>query len=490
MNKPTEKKYKYEQIIEHFSTAIEKGTIACGSKLPSLRHTAGQFNCALSVALQAYQELEVINIIRGVEKSGYFALPIQHTTGIPAPEKYGHTLISQSSNPNSHTSKIVEIGTDRSILSLGCAVPDQSILPIAKLKKSIIRHTKDKPQLLCDYSPSGGHPFLRSEISKLMLERGVVVSKEELLITNGCTEALTIAIRCATQEGDTVAIESPAFFGLITILKQLGRKVLEVPTAATTGLELDEFAEILTKHEIAACIFSANYQNPLGSIMPEENQKRLIELAKQYNFTPIEDDVYGECRFDNKRLSPAKALDKRGKIIYCSSFSKTVSPGLRIGWLIGGELHQKCEELQYTESLGGPSLTQYSLADFLNNGGYNFHIRKFRKKIATQVFQIKQLLLRYFPKETLISHPTGGYFLWIELPEQVDSIKLFEEALSENIGIVPGPVFSSNNKMFNNCIRISCGSPVTQKTELGIATLAQLITQQIKKGTTTTVVVP
>ncbi len=490
MNKPTERTYKYEQIIEHFSVAIEKGTIACGSKIPSLRHTAGQFNCAVSVALQAYQELEVTNIIRGVEKSGYFVLPAQRTSAIPAPEKYGHKLVSQPPKPNSYTRKIVEIGTDHSILSLGCAVPDQAILPIAKLKKSIIRLTKDNPQFLCDYSPSGGNPFLQSEIAKLMLDRGVVVGKEEILITNGCTEALTLAIRCATQEGDTIAIESPTFFGLITILKQLDRKILEIPTAATTGLEIDKFTEVLTKHKITACIFSANFQNPLGSIMPEENQKRLNKLAYQYNFTLIEDDIYGECGFDNKRLSPAKTLDERGNIIYCSSFSKTVSPGLRIGWLIGGNLHQRCEELQFIESLGGPSLTQYSLADFLSNGGYNFHIRKFRKKIAIQVFQIKELLLKYFPKETLISHPTGGYFLWVELPEQVDSIKLFEEALSEKIGIVPGPIFSSNPKMFKNCIRISCGSPVTQKTEQGIITLAALITQQIRKGTTTTVVAP
>lgn len=490
MNKPTEKKYKYEQIIEHFSVAIEKGTIACGSKIPSLRHTASQFNCAVSVALQAYQELEITNIIRGVEKSGYFALPIQPTSGIPAPEKYYHKLISQPSKPSAYTRKIVEMGTNRAILSLGCAVPDQSILPLAKLKKSIIRLTKEKSQLLCNYSSTGGDSFLRREIAKLMLERGVAVRKEEILITNGCTGALTLAIRCSTQKGETVAIESPTFFGLITILKQLGRKVLEIPTASNTGLEVDKFAKALTEHKISACIFSATFQNPLGSQMPEDNRKTLINLACQYNFTLIEDDIYGECGFDSKNHSPAKALDKEGKIIYCSSFSKIVSPGLRIGWLISGDLHQRCEELQFTESLGGPSLTQHSLADFLGSGGYNFHIRKFRKKIALQVFQIKKLILKYFPEETLISHPTGGYFLWVELPNQVDSITLFKAALLENIGIVPGPVFSSNHNMFNNCIRVSCGSPVSEKTEQGIATLAKLIAQQISKGTTTTVAIP
>lgn len=476
-----EKKYKYEKIVDHLAFAIECGVIKSGGKLPSLRNTAQQFDCAVSVVLQAYQELEINNLIRGVEKSGYFALPKQQTA-LPSPEKYEHQLNSINSTPHSLTSKIVEMGTDRSIIPFGCAIPCDSILPIPRLKKHLTYLVKNKPELLSSYTPGGGNLKLRHEIAKLMIQKNVSLTADDILITNGCSEALAIAVKAVSNPDDTIAVECPGYFGLSSLLQQLDRNILEIPCSSYAGLELDALKTKLQTTKISACIVSANIQNPLGFVMPSEQRQELLKLAERFDFTIIEDDIYGECRFDNKTQHPLKAIDSNNRVIYCSSFSKTVSPSMRIGWLIGGQLQKRCEQIKFSESLGGPVLLQQAMADFLQDGGYNFHMKKFRKKIAQQTFQIKSLLLENLPTNVKVSQPVGGFFLWLELDDTKDSMFIFNRALQEKIGIVPGPIFSTNPKMFKNCIRISCGSPITEKLENGIVTLAEIINTHNSNG--------
>lgn len=469
-----ETRYKYEQIVSHYRSAISEGRIGGGDKLPSLRKTASQFNCALSVAMQAYQELEVTNHIRGIEKSGFFVLPAG-AQRVPTPEKYRHRLSVQPSMPSSYTGKIIAISNDSSIVPLGAAIPDEQLLPLVKFKRILATLANSSSPLLRQYTPPGGMTALRRQIAKVMLARGAAVAVDDVLITNGCTEALALAVRGCTSKGDTVAVESPGFFGLLTILEQYERNVIEIPASPVDGMQVDVLAELLEDTEIHACICSPSYQNPLGSVMPLENKKRLIGLSGKHNFALIEDDIYGECSYDNTIYPPLKQLDEDGRVIYCSSFSKTVSPGVRLGWLSGGKYHKHCAELKFAESLGGPAILQQAMAEFLETGGYNYHIRKFRKRIARQSYNIKELLLRYLPEQTKISSPTGGYFLWVELPPSIDSMELFTVALDNKIGLVPGPVFSCNRKIFTNCVRISCGSPVTDEMERGVKNLGILI---------------
>ncbi len=471
---PQSTRYKYEQIVAHYRNAIREGRIGGGDKLPSLRKTASQFSCALSVVMQAYQELEVTNHIQAIEKSGFFVLPAG-ASRVPTPEKYRHRLAVQPSMPSSYTGKIIAISNDSSIVPLGAAIPDEQLLPLGKFKRILATLANSSSRLLRQYTPPDGMPVLRRQIAQLMLSRGAAVAADNILITNGCTEALALAVRGCTEKGDTVAVESPGFFGLLTILEQYGRNVIEIPASPVDGMQVSVLELVLKGTEIKACICSPNYQNPLGSVMPLEKKKRLLELCSKYSMTLIEDDIYGECSYDNSIFPPLKQLDKSGSVIYCSSFSKTVSPGVRIGWLSGGKYHKRCAELKFAESLGGPAILQQAMAEFLATGGYNYHIRNFRKRIARQSYSIKELLVRYLPEQTKISRPGGGYFLWVELPQSVDAMELFSVALNNKIGLVPGPVFSGNHNLFTNCIRISCGSPVTEEMERGIEKLGALI---------------
>lgn len=255
--------YKYERIVEYYRHAIHEGRIGGGEKLPSLRKTAVQFDCALSVAMQAYQELEITNHIRGVEKSGFFVLPAS-SESIPQPEMYKHQLSVQPSVPSSYTGKIIAISNNSTIVPLGAAIPDETLLPFAKLKRILTTLTNSSAKLLRQYSPPDGLPMLRRQIATLMLQRGAAVTPDEVLITNGCTEALALAVRTCTQQGDTIAVESPVFFGLLTLLKQYGRRVIEIPSSAADGMQIDVLERVLQTTNIAACICSPNYQNPLA----------------------------------------------------------------------------------------------------------------------------------------------------------------------------------------------------------------------------------
>lgn len=467
------KKFKYEQISDYIIDAINKGTIISGSKIPSLRKMSEQFNCAVSVVMQAYQDLEIKGFVTAVEKSGFYA-KASIMTEIPAPQSSRHSLISIKTKSNNMTGKMIEIAADRSILPLGCTIPDASILPIVKLQKIIIKKIKNTPDLLTSYTSPKGSLRLREQLAAMMFRRGINITADEIIITNGCTEALVLALKAATNEGDTIAVESPIFFGLITILEELKRRVIEVPTSPDTGIDLNILEEIFQKNDVKACMITSCFQNPLGFIMPLEHREKIVDLAYKNNISLVEDDIYGECSFYNENIRPCKSFDNHGQVIYCSSFSKLISPGMRTGWIIAGKHQNHCENIKVTETLGGSALLQETIADFLKNGGYTFHKRLFTKKIAEQTYMIRKLIKEHFPSDTKISNPDGGYFLWIESGKDLDSMKLFEAALEMNIGIIPGPIFSTAKK-YRNCFRISCGSPVNADTEKGIYVLGEII---------------
>ncbi|MGL1893881.1 MAG: PLP-dependent aminotransferase family protein [Spirochaetaceae bacterium] len=465
--------FKYETVYNDLHTAILSGVFLPTEKLPSLRKSSLNYNCGLSVIIQAYNKLESVGLIQSVEKSGYLVCSIKNTT-LPTPELDNHTLLPNISKANIMTSEIIDMAMDKTILPFGAAIPDESILETKKLTKYISRRAQNSPEILSGYTPAGGSINLRKEIVKYMFNRGVVINIKDIIITNGCAEALYISLKLTTKPGDTVAIETPTYFSLISMLEDLGLKAVEVPTKADTGLDLNYLKKSLKAHKIKSLIFSSTFQNPLCSVMSQEVLEELYNLSITNNFTLIEDDIYGDCGFNKTNYHPIKAIDKNGSVIYCSSFSKTLSPGLRIGWVIPGLLSDKFREYKQLSCLGGPALLQEALADYFRDGCYDLHLKSFRKKIYAQTYGIKKLTQQYFPAGFKITNPKGGYFLWIEFPKNLDSYKLYSLAYKNKIGIVPGPVFSMSGK-YRNCIRLSCATPITPRISSGIKKLGELV---------------
>jgi DNA-binding transcriptional MocR family regulator len=465
--------FLYEQIADRISGAIDTGMIPYGEKLPSLRRMSTRYNCSVSVVMQAYQELERLGKASSVERSGFFAtFPL--TGQVPEPENERYSLKREEAKPVSIIGKIVEASNDSAILPLGAGIPDASLLPAGNLRQSINRVMRERPGILREYSNEAGSAGLRVQIARRMLDKGVGVTGEDILITNGCIEALSLALQVCTGPGDPVAIESPVFLGTIQLLNELGRTVVPIPTSAAEGMDLESLEKVLQRGDAKAVISTAVFQNPLGFVQPLEKRKRTVELALKYGIQIIEDDVYSDSSFDHEVFSPFKSFDTAGNVIYCASFSKTLGPGMRIGWLIGGKYHSRCKTLKTALSLGGSPLLQEGLADYLAGGGSHNHIKRLQTAIAGQARETKQLLLSVLPAGTAISDPKGGYYFWVELPVKIDSLQLFETALQEGISIVPGQAFSCGDR-YKNCIRISYGSPVSEATRKGIRKLGRLI---------------
>ncbi len=297
---------------------------------------------------------------------------------------------------------------------------------------------------------------------------------EELLITNGALEALNLCLQAVTEPGDLVAIEAPAFYACLQVLERLKLKAVEIPVHPRDGIDLDALAHSLAHYPIKACWTMTSFQNPMGATLPQAKKQALVDLLRSHQVPLIEDDVYAELYYGQHAPKPAKAFDTDGLVMHCGSFAKSLAPGYRVGWVAAGRYAQKVERLKLMTSLCASMPAQAAIADYLQHGGYDRHLRKLRYALEEQQHAMLAAIARHFPAQTRVSQPTGGYFLWLELPEQTDSLKLFQLALAQGISLAPGPIFSATRR-FRHCIRLNYGSPWTEASETAMQTLGRLV---------------
>jgi len=327
------------------------------------------------------------------------------------------------------------------------------------------------------YEAAPGLLTLRRQIARRAVDAGVAISEHDLCTTIGATEGLSLALRAVARPGDVIAVESPAYFGVLQIIEGLGMRALEIPAHPRTGLDVSAFEEMLRGQPIRALMCSPTLLNPLGSIMPDEERERLVRITRRHDIPVIEDDVYGELVFDGSRPRPLRAFagpSQDSHVLLVSSVSKTLAPGYRVGWVAGGRWHDALVRLKYAQSLSCPTLTGMAVAEFLASGGYDRHLRRLRTAVAGNVERYREAIATQFPEGTRVSMPRGGFVLWIELPPGIDALAVYEQALRRRIVIAPGPLFSARQR-FANCIRISAGTPWSDRVADGIKTLARIV---------------
>jgi DNA-binding transcriptional MocR family regulator len=297
-----------------------------------------------------------------------------------------------------------------------------------------------------------------------------------VVITHGCVDALQMSLRVLTSPGDLIAAESPTYYGLLQLADLLGLKVIEIPSDPNTGISLEALQLAANQWSIKALVMTSRLSNPLGSTMPEERQKHLLRLASDFDIQVIEDDIYGELMYEQNKTKALKAFDRLGRVIYCSSFSKTLSPGVRIGWMIAGKYQAEIQRLQTFSTHSACSVTQMAVASYLENGGYDRHLRYIRQEHRKNLSAFQLAVQQMFPEGTQISRPAGGFILWISLPGRVNTQELHVRALEQGISIAPGLIFS-NTEQFNHCIRLNCGLPWNREAERALMTLGMLAKQ-------------
>ncbi len=288
-----------------------------------------------------------------------------------------------------------------------------------------------------------------------------------------------MGLQALTRPGDTVAIESPTYFAMLEALKALGLKALTLPTHPRYGISLDHLEDALQAGQIKACLLVSNFSNPLGCQMEDRKKKRLVHLLNQYDVPLIEDDVYGDLYFEGSRPKAIKAFDQEGRVLYCTSVSKTLSPGLRIGWCSGGRYHPQISNLKSIVNQSTAMSAQLAVAALLANGGYDRHLRQLRRAYQDQMTRMQQAIVDYLPTEACVSRPQGGHVLWIEIPGKFDALRLYREALDHNIAIAPGIMFSASGQCYRNCFRLNTAVLWDDGVEQAMKTLGYLAKKQL-----------
>ena len=463
----------YVQVAVGIEKMIADDVLKIGDKLPSVRMLSEEYGISMGTAFQAYYHLEGKGLIESRPKSGYY-VRFNHRRFPEMPKQIRPEPISHDVSVKEMISSIYMDIASSDVINFALAVPDISLLPAAKLNKSVVhalRNTKDHG---INYEHTQGNLELRKQIARLAFNWGGKVQPEEVIVTTGCLEAITICLRAVTKPGDTVAVECPTYFGIYQAAESLGLKVVEITSCSINGIELDCLEKAIENYSIKACIAVPNFNNPLGSCMPDENKKKLVDIITKHSIPLIEDDIYGEMYFGKSRPKTCKYFDKKGLVMHCSSLSKSLAPGYRIGWTIPGKFFEEVRQMKRGLNISSPSLTQAAVAHFLKIGRYEYHLKNLRKALHTQCLRYMQAIIEYFPPDTKISRPHGGFVLWLQLNKKINSFKLRTEAMRHKISIVPGRIFSANCN-YTHFIRISFGKPWSEDVDYGLMVLGKLI---------------
>lgn len=478
----------YQRLAAHYRGAIQAGSLVVGDRMPSLRSLMRQHEVSLSTAMQLSRHLESEGWLEARPRSGYFVRkPLRNTLATVSEPRMDITPDpAQYVGIHGRVSDFIARGRLQMVkTNLAVARCAPELYPGEALKLATMRVLRTRPALLVSASSPRGNPEFRAVLAKRALGMGVTLSPDDVQVTNGCIEALNLALRAVAQPGDTIAVESPTFYGLLQVLEALGLRALEIPTSPQTGISLDALEMAMQTYDnIKAVVVVPHLQNPLGSIMPDAHKHGLVQLCERHGVALIEDDTYSELVSEGTRgdtpLRAMKSWDTTGNVIYCASLHKILAPGIRIGWMAAGRWQARVEMLKFTQTRSNEELSQLAVADYMASPAYDRHLRRLRSTLHVQREKTAQVIASYFPEGTRLNVPDGGLSLWVELPHKLSSRRVFDAALQQQILVTPGQMFS-NSLRFDPYLRINCGWPHQQDVEQGLRRLGQIVTELLEE---------
>src|SRR4029077_7684953 len=437
-----------------------------------VRPCGRQNGCCPRTVLRAYQLLEDRGYLDVRPQSGHYVSAVRARQA-PSPSVARPSFAKEEVRVADLAWELLARVNDKGLAPFGIATAAPEHYPARRLSRILARVAREAGVAGVAYAAPVGHEALLHQLARRSLAAGLVLRPDELLVTNGCTEAIHLALRALTRAGDVLLVESPSYYGFLETAESLGLRVVEVPTDPETGVSLAQLEAAIRRTRPRAFLTNPNFHNPLGFAVPDERKRDQVALLARHGVPVVEDDLYGDLYFGDARPAPLKAFDQTGDVILCSSFSKTVAPGYRVGWLAAGRQSERIRKLKLASSIHTNTLAQLTLAEYLSGGGAEHHLRRIRQAFRAQVADYTDAVARSFPEGTRVSRPQGGHLLWIELAPGKDTMELSRRALARRVGIVPGRLFSTGDT-YGHCFRLNCGFPLRGGWEEALATLAAL----------------
>ena len=470
MSDPSPPTPHYRRIAELLRLTLTSGALRTGDRIISARKLAEREQVSLPTALEALRYLEAEGLIIARPRSGYFVHQIisagerPGTASLPVPVPVTMSAIARS----------LFGSAEARLVPLGAALPDPACLPVDPLQRALQTAGRRLDARGQSYSLPPGRADLRRKIAARAAQWGALFGADDLIITAGATQALRLALRAVCQPGDAVAIEQPAYFGTLLLLEDLGLKALQIPTDPVEGLLLAPLEEALQRHRPAAVLASPTVQNPLGASMPVARKRDLVALLAGMGIPLIEDDVYGDLAGDAQRPPACKAFDRCGNVIYCSSLSKTLAPGWRIGWIAAGRYHSTVLQARMAGEWAGAPLIEAAASEILASGDYDRHLRQLELRIAQGMQAIIAQVETSFPPGTRVAAPEAGFLIWVKLPSKIDALEVHRRALALGIGVSPGPLFSPGAAELQNFLRLNGANEPTRHLLKAVEQLGRL----------------
>ncbi|WP_312284820.1 aminotransferase-like domain-containing protein [Yokenella regensburgei] len=463
---------RYQHLANLLAERIEQGLYHHGEKLPSVRALSQEHGVSISTVQQAYQTLETLQLITPQPRSGYFVAPRKAQPPVPAMSRPVQRPVEVTQWEQVLT--LLDARNDKQVTAFGGGSPDVTQPSLKPLWREMSRIVQHNPSDILSYDELPGRRELREQIARLALDGGTVVTADDIVVTHGCHAALSIALFSVCKPGDIVAVESPSFYGTMQLLRGFNIKAIEIPTDPQTGISIEALELAIEQWPIKGVILVPNCNNPLGFIMPDERKRAILSLAQRHDIAIFEDDIYGELANDYPRPRTIKSWDIDGRVLLCSSFTKTLAPGLRVGWIAPGRYLDRVLHMKYATSGTNVPTTQLAVASFIREGHYHRHVRRMRQIYQSNMETYTCWVRQYFPCGICVTRPQGGFLLWIELPEHVDMVCVANQLCRLKIQIAPGSLFSASGK-YRNCVRLNCALPPTEHHQEVVKQLGEAI---------------
>lgn len=456
---------KTQHLAQLFRQAIEQGQLHAGDRMPSLRRLCQDHGVSLTTAQRAYAELERQGLLQALPRSGFRVCP--------------QPLPARSTAAEPGQSLRMEHLTTALPMPWGCPFINPALINTTQMNRALSRALQDYRSALSS-TPVEGFDGLRRELGLHYLSQGIALAGDELLITCGGMEALTLAMRAAVSASGShsMVVVTPAFPAALDQLHHLGITILPAALSEDGCLDLAALDLTLQQQRPAGIVLMANFQHPTGLLMPEAQKRALVALAERHRVCIIEDDTYRELYFGKQGAAPLKAYDRSGNVLHCSSFSKSLAPGYRVGWIAAGRLSNTVRGLKLCSSLGTPLPSQMALARLLATGQHGDMLERLRASLRGRRDVMQQQIRESFPVGSRLLQPEGGYFQWVILPEGMDSAALLPLAIEQGIHYAPSALFYPQQAPANALrLNFSFFDPLHQRD--GIALLGALLGQAL-----------